>query len=76
MTHQDSQFIRDRRLPDCAELITFVNFVYKPHSLAQKHQMNTMKIPPFAVPGNANAARKNPTRVVIVDDHPLLRKGV
>ena len=35
-----------------------------------------MKIPPFAVPGNANAARKTEICVVIVDDHPLLRKGV
>jgi len=27
-------------------------------------------------PAPANSAKKNPTRIVIVDDHPLLRKGV
>ena len=29
-----------------------------------------------AVPTPVNSAKKNPTRIVIVDDHPLLRKGV
>ena len=29
-----------------------------------------------AVPGADNSAKKNPVRIVIVDDHPLLRKGV
>jgi DNA-binding NarL/FixJ family response regulator len=37
-----------------------------------------MKKPPSAdaVPTPADSGKKNPTRVVIVDDHPLLRKGV
>ncbi|HUD47436.1 MAG TPA: response regulator transcription factor [Candidatus Baltobacteraceae bacterium] len=29
-----------------------------------------------AVPASVSTAKKNPTRIVIVDDHPLLRKGV
>jgi DNA-binding NarL/FixJ family response regulator len=31
---------------------------------------------PAAAPVSVSIAKKNPTRVVIVDDHPLLRKGV
>jgi DNA-binding NarL/FixJ family response regulator len=36
--------------------------------------MKTM--PPIVAPAPSVAAKKNATRVVIVDDHPLLRKGV
>jgi DNA-binding NarL/FixJ family response regulator len=36
----------------------------------------TQPQPAPAAPAAPNSGKKNPTRIVIVDDHPLLRKGV
>jgi DNA-binding NarL/FixJ family response regulator len=38
--------------------------------------MKASTAPPPPAPVAANGGKKNPTRIVIVDDHPLLRKGV